>query len=122
MQSETSDHPCCHRVLLEGVGISVPLQLSLNDLQSGRYGPTVKKMVTLECAGNRRNEMAAIKLVTGRAPWNHGGCHVMLCHIWPLCQTVVGAHGQSAADVVLAMMHMATDIPSMWSVEVNSCK
>jgi sulfite oxidase len=29
-------------------------------------------MVVLECAGNRRNEMAAIKLVTGRAPWNHG--------------------------------------------------
>jgi hypothetical protein len=26
----------------------------------------------LQCAGNRRNEMAAIKLVEGRAPWNHG--------------------------------------------------
>lgn len=27
---------------------------------------------TAQCAGNRRNEMAALKLVEGRAPWNHG--------------------------------------------------
>ena len=25
-----------------------------------------------QCAGNRRNEAAALKLVEGRAPWNHG--------------------------------------------------
>lgn len=28
---------------------------------------------TIQCAGNRRAEVAAVKLVEGRAPWNAGG-------------------------------------------------
>jgi hypothetical protein len=37
-----------------------------------RWGPVIQRQATLQCAGNRRSEMAAVKLVEGRAPWNHG--------------------------------------------------
>jgi hypothetical protein len=37
-----------------------------------RWGPVIRRPATLQCAGNRRSEMCAVKLVEGRAPWNHG--------------------------------------------------
>lgn len=48
------------------------IQLSLADLKAGKWGPVLQQQAVLQCAGNRRSEMCAVKLVEGRAPWNHG--------------------------------------------------
>ncbi|KIY98972.1 sulfite oxidase, partial [Monoraphidium neglectum] len=68
--------PCCdnpEELTVSGASLGGrALELSLDDLKTGRYGPTMHMQASLQCAGNRRNEMAAVKLVEGRAPWNHG--------------------------------------------------
>ncbi|KAL4458252.1 hypothetical protein ABPG75_013117 [Micractinium tetrahymenae] len=58
-----------HSVTVEGVGVGTT-RLSLPELKS-RFRKTSFHSV-VQCAGNRRSEMAAHRLVEGRAPWNAG--------------------------------------------------
>lgn len=48
-----------------------PVTLTLADLQSGKYGPSVTVTATLQCSGNRRNELSEIKSVQG-LEWDSG--------------------------------------------------
>ncbi|WIA42809.1 hypothetical protein OEZ86_008743 [Tetradesmus obliquus] len=62
-----------YRFELSGPGINgSPLSISLEELKEGSWGAVSSRQAVLQCAGNRRAEMAAVKLVEGRAPWNHG--------------------------------------------------
>lgn len=45
-------------------------ELTVQDLKAKFEQVTLT--VTLQCAGNRRNDMCAIETVSGRAPWNAG--------------------------------------------------
>ena len=57
-------------MLVDGVGMATT-ELSLQELRTSFRQVTVT--ATIQCAGNRRAEVAAVKLVEGRAPWNAGG-------------------------------------------------
>lgn len=57
---------------IEGMGMATT-ELSLHELQTSFRQVTVT--ATLQCAGNRRAEMAAHELVEGRTPWNAGKAH-----------------------------------------------
>lgn len=64
---------CWCRFELSGVGVHAgSMRVSLAALKAGRWGAVLQRQATLQCAGNRRSEMCAVKLVEGRAPWNHG--------------------------------------------------
>uniref|UniRef100_A0A915PM33 sulfite oxidase n=1 Tax=Setaria digitata TaxID=48799 RepID=A0A915PM33_9BILA len=52
-----------HKLRIEGISIQQPLELSLDDLK--RQFARVNVNATLQCAGNRRSEMDAIKKVQG---------------------------------------------------------
>uniref|UniRef100_A0A0R3RK36 sulfite oxidase n=1 Tax=Elaeophora elaphi TaxID=1147741 RepID=A0A0R3RK36_9BILA len=52
-----------HKLVIEGISIQQPFTLSLNDLK--RDFTRVSVNATLQCAGNRRDEMNAIKKVQG---------------------------------------------------------
>lgn len=60
------------RLRIEGMGMATT-ELSLHELQTSFRQVTVT--ATLQCAGNRRAEMAAHELVEGRTPWNAGKGH-----------------------------------------------
>lgn len=60
------------------------------------------QVVTLQCAGNRRNEMAAVGLVEGRAPWNHG-----VCTSWFIVHALMGsACAYCEAQLAFSSSHM----------------
>lgn len=48
-----------------------PKTLTLADLQSGAYGPPTTLPATLQCSGNRRNELSEVKGVQG-LEWDSG--------------------------------------------------
>ncbi|VDO80123.1 unnamed protein product [Onchocerca flexuosa] len=52
-----------HRLKVEGISVRQPLILSLDDLK--REFACVSVNATLQCAGNRRSEMDAMKKVQG---------------------------------------------------------
>ncbi|MDX6450002.1 MAG: sulfite oxidase [Gaiellaceae bacterium] len=57
-------------VRVEGL-VDEPLELSLDELRDGRFAP-VEVTATLQCAGNRRVELAAIHEIQGEAIWGSG--------------------------------------------------
>ncbi|PRW45406.1 sulfite mitochondrial [Chlorella sorokiniana] len=59
-----------HSITIEGPGVGATT-LTLHDIRTKFKAHTFCSV--LQCAGNRRSEMAAYKLVEGRAPWNSGG-------------------------------------------------
>jgi sulfite oxidase len=58
------------RVRVEGL-VANPLALSLADLRDGRF-PEAEVVATLQCAGNRRESLAAVRVIPGEAPWGPG--------------------------------------------------
>ncbi len=48
-----------------------PLRLGLDDLRGGRFAER-EITATLQCAGNRRASMAAVRAIPGEAPWGPG--------------------------------------------------
>jgi sulfite oxidase len=57
--------PASFRVEVQGL-VRRPLQLGLDDL---RRMPRVELTATLQCAGNRRSELAAVAPIPGELPW-----------------------------------------------------
>jgi sulfite oxidase len=51
--------------------VTNPLELSLEQLRDGRFAP-VEVTATLQCAGNRRVELAAVREIPGEALWGSG--------------------------------------------------
>jgi sulfite oxidase len=62
--------PADARVGVEGL-VEEPLELSLEQLRDGRFAP-VEVTATLQCAGNRRVELAAVREIPGEASWGSG--------------------------------------------------
>lgn len=58
--------PLTFRLTVGGL-VRTKLELSLEDLKT-RF-PQAKVMATLQCAGNRREEMAAVAPIPGEVPW-----------------------------------------------------
>jgi len=58
--------PTSYRLLLTGL-VRRKRELSLDELRSMSAGHTVT--ATLECAGNRRDELMAVKPILGEVPW-----------------------------------------------------
>jgi DMSO/TMAO reductase YedYZ molybdopterin-dependent catalytic subunit len=58
--------PAAYRLMVRGL-VAEPLALSLEDLRQGFEHLTVEAL--LACAGNRRNELAAITPIPEQAPW-----------------------------------------------------
>jgi sulfite oxidase len=48
--------------------VDEPLDLTLEDLHDGRF-PPVAVTATIQCAGNRRADMAAVREISGEDPW-----------------------------------------------------
>jgi sulfite oxidase len=55
-----------YRLSVTGMA-EAPLALSLNELRT--YFPTTTITATLQCAGNRRNELSAVQPIPGELPW-----------------------------------------------------
>jgi sulfite oxidase len=55
-----------YRLLVTG-RVQVPLELSLDELHS--HFPVSTVMATLQCAGHRRDELAALRPIPGEIPW-----------------------------------------------------
>ncbi len=55
-----------YRLRLQGL-VATPLGLSLEELKSSF--PTHRVAVTLQCAGNRRDELSQVKNIPGESPW-----------------------------------------------------
>ncbi|HEV7642017.1 MAG TPA: sulfite oxidase [Gaiellaceae bacterium] len=62
--------PTDARVRVEGL-VEEPLELSLDELRGGRFAP-VEVTATLQCAGNRRVELVAVREIPGEAIWGSG--------------------------------------------------
>jgi sulfite oxidase len=52
-------------------GVRPDIELSLADLQDGRL-PRREEVATLQCAGNRREGLIAVRDIPGEAPWGPG--------------------------------------------------
>ncbi|MBM4832761.1 sulfite oxidase [Actinospica acidiphila] len=61
--------PADWRLTVDGL-VARPLTLSLDDLRS-RFD-AAEATVTLQCAGNRRADLAAVRAVPGETPWGPG--------------------------------------------------
>lgn len=55
-----------YRLLVTG-RVQAPLELSLNELRA--HFPVSTVMATLQCAGHRRDELAAVRPIPGEIPW-----------------------------------------------------
>lgn len=62
--------PETYRLTIDGL-VRKPLALSLEDLQEDF--PGVRVMATLQCAGNRRKELAAVEGIEGEIEWGGEG-------------------------------------------------
>lgn len=62
--------PVAWRLRVGGL-VERPLELSLDELRDGRFGLR-EEVVTLQCAGNRRVGLAAVREIPGEAPWGLG--------------------------------------------------
>jgi sulfite oxidase len=61
--------PDAYRLTIDGL-VDRPLELSLHDLQEQFMADTIT--ATLQCAGNRRTALLAVKAVPGEVPWDIG--------------------------------------------------
>jgi sulfite oxidase len=62
--------PGAIRLRVDGL-VDEPLELSLDDLRDGRF-ETVEVTATLQCAGNRRTDLIAVREIPGEASWGSG--------------------------------------------------
>jgi sulfite oxidase len=62
--------PVGWRLRIDGL-VGEPLELSLAELQDGRF-PVRREVATLQCAGNRRAGLIAVRDIPGEAPWGPG--------------------------------------------------
>lgn len=62
--------PGAWRLTVDGL-VGRPLRLSLADLQDGRFAVR-RETATLQCAGNRRRGLLAVRDIPGEAPWGPG--------------------------------------------------
>jgi sulfite oxidase len=58
------------RLRVDGL-VDTPLELSLDDLRDGRFAAR-EELATLQCAGNRRADLIAVRDIPGEAPWGPG--------------------------------------------------
>ncbi|MEA2147599.1 MAG: sulfite oxidase [Solirubrobacteraceae bacterium] len=58
------------QIELDGL-LEHPLVVTLAELRSGRW-PHHELIATLQCAGNRRRDLAAVRPIPGEAPWGPG--------------------------------------------------
>jgi sulfite oxidase len=84
--------PTSYRLLITGQ-VQQPLELSLDDLRS--LAPAHTVTATLECAGNRRDELTAVKPIPGEVPWKAGVIGTAQWRGVPL-REVLGAAGVGA--------------------------
>jgi sulfite oxidase len=79
-----------HRYRLTVTGmVQFPLDLSLDELRA--TFPEAQVMATLQCAGHRRKELAALRPIPGEIPW---GADAMSTAIWrgvPLREVLLAA-------------------------------
>src|SRR6266567_79559 len=61
--------PASYRLLITGM-VQRKRELSLDELRS--MSPVHTVTATLECAGNRRDELTAVKPIPGEVPWRAG--------------------------------------------------
>jgi sulfite oxidase len=62
--------PVGWRLRIDGL-VGRPLQLSLPELQDGRFAVR-EEVATLQCAGNRREGLVAVRDIPGDVPWGPG--------------------------------------------------
>jgi sulfite oxidase len=87
-----------YRLAVTGM-VHSPLDLSLDELRSAF--PQAQVMATLQCAGHRRKELAALRPILGEIPW---GADAMSTAIWrgvPLREVLL------AAGIVPGARHVA---------------
>ena len=58
------------RLRVDGL-VAHPLELTLGELRDGRF-EEVELTATLQCAGNRRADLIAVREIPGEAPWGPG--------------------------------------------------
>jgi sulfite oxidase len=80
--------PLDAKLRVEGL-VDEPLELTFDQLRDGRFAP-VEVTATLQCAGNRRVELAAVQEIPGEALWRSGATGTA---VW---------HGVRLADVIAA--------------------
>jgi sulfite oxidase len=86
-----------YRLTVTGM-VHTPLCLSLDELRAAF--PVVTVMATLQCAGHRRKELAALQPIPGEIPW---GADAMSTAIWcgiPLREVLVAAGMMAGAGHV----------------------
>jgi sulfite oxidase len=76
-------------VRVEGL-VEEPLELSLEQLRDGRFAP-VEVTATLQCAGNRRVELAAVHEIPGEAIWRSGAIGTAVWRGVRLAEVIAGA-------------------------------
>ena len=62
--------PAAFRLRVDGL-VERPLELSLDELRDGRFVERELR-ATLQCAGNRRADLIAVRDIPGEAPWGPG--------------------------------------------------
>lgn len=58
-------------VAVQATPDAAPVEITVADLQAGKYGPPTTLTATLQCSGNRRNELSEVKPVQG-LEWDSG--------------------------------------------------
>ena len=94
-----------------GIGglVDHPLQVSLRDLQ-GRFD-THTVTATLQCAGNRRAGLLAVRDIPGEAPWRDGATSTATWTGVRLCDVLghVQVHHDPASHVAFSAPDLATE-------------
>ena len=76
-----------------------PLELSLQELRDGRFAER-EIVVTLQCAGNRRADLMAVRDIPGEAPWGPGATGTATWRGVGLADVIATAGVDSAASHV----------------------
>ncbi|HVS03036.1 MAG TPA: sulfite oxidase [Thermoanaerobaculia bacterium] len=77
-----------YRLEVEGM-VERPLRLRLPDLQA--MFPTVEVTATLQCAGNRRDELVRVAAIPGEVPWGGSALGTAVWRGTPLAEVLRGA-------------------------------
>ena len=80
--------PATYRLTVSGLA-ERPLELSLEQLK-GEF-PRVEMVATLYCAGNRRRELAEVRAMPEKIPWDAGAAGNALWAGAPLCEVLHSA-------------------------------
>jgi sulfite oxidase len=88
--------PATWRLHVSGL-LERPLVLSLRDLRDGRFAER-ELVATLQCAGNRRRDLIAIRDIPGEAPWGPGATGTASWRGVSLADILAAAGATSAAQ------------------------